>query len=110
MSGMGLHWKASALLACLVTTGCATRDVQQEVPDFVLQHTLSTLTSEQSFSWEEQLGEVFVIQPLGTFRDGDRYCRDYKVELRDVRGLPSRRTACRVNDRWVSVDPSDLDL
>ncbi len=110
MNGGSLLPKMSVALICMVMTACATRDVQNDVPDFVLQHTLSSLTSEQSFAWDGPLGETFAIRPLGTFRSGDFYCRDYEISLEDVRGEPARRTACRFDKRWTDIDPSNLDF
>lgn len=109
MNGRRLLSKAGVALSCMMMTACAARDVQNNVPDFVLQHTLSSLTSEQSFAWEES-GEIYIISVLGTFQNGDYYCRDYEIGLEGVNGRSSRRTACRFDKRWTNVDPSNLDL
>ena len=109
MIDRGLVPKISLALACLTIAGCAARDIESEVPDFVLQHTLSSLLSGESFTWEETSGEVFVIRPLGTFRNDDRYCRDYEISLENVRGTPVKRTACRVGERWQHVERSELE-
>ncbi|MGI9418004.1 MAG: hypothetical protein ACR2RA_09225 [Geminicoccaceae bacterium] len=75
-----------------------------------MQYTLSTLTREQSFIWEDPAGRNLVIRPLGTFRSGNHYCRDYEVGFEISKNKPARRTACRIGDRWADVDPSKLAL
>ncbi len=100
--------------ACVLMTACVARDVrddvQGDVPDYVLQHSLSSLTSEQSFTWDGPRGKYIVIRPLGTFRSGDFYCRDYQIEREGASGRPIRRTACRFDQRWTDVDPTNLDV
>ena len=110
MTGNLLLRTTSPFLACVAMSACTAIDVQQEVPDFIVQHTLSSLTSEESFAWVDSPGRTLVIRPLGTFKSGDYFCRDYEVSLEDVRGTPVRRTACRFDERWTDVDPENLEL
>ena len=101
--------RAALLTAGLALAACATvADNPDDVPDFVVQHTLSALTSAETFSWEASPGRTFTLQPLGTFKSGDVYCRDYQISLTGVPALPAKRTACRINDSWVRVDPATL--
>ncbi len=101
--------KAALLTAGLALAACATvGDNPDDVPDFVVQHTLSALTSSEAFSWDAPSGKSFVLRPLGTFKSGDVYCRDYEISLSGVAALPARRTACRINESWVRVDPATL--
>lgn len=109
MIGGHLRSKVGLALAGLVMTACASQNTESDVPDFVLQHALSSLTSEQSFAWDEPLGQTFVISPLGTFRSGDYYCRDYEMGREDVSSKSVKRTACRFDERWTNVDPAILD-
>ncbi|MEM8949989.1 MAG: hypothetical protein AAGA21_05595 [Pseudomonadota bacterium] len=102
--------KTCILLSCMIVTACVTRVEPDDIPDFVLQHTLSSLTSEQSFAWKGPRGQSLAIRPLGTFRSGDYYCRDYQIETDGLGDKPLRRTACRFDKRWTDVDPTLLDL
>jgi hypothetical protein len=109
MTGFSSAPKAVLLTAGLALAACATvADNPDDVPDFVVQHTLSALTSAETFSWEASPGRSFTLRPLGTFKSGEVYCRDYEVSLSGVAALPARRTACRINESWVRVDPTTL--
>lgn len=109
MRGSSKAPNVALLTAGLALAACAmVADNPDDVPDFVVQHTLSALTSDESFSWDAPSGRSFVLRPLGTFKSGDIYCRDYEVSLTGVPALPARRTACRINDSWVRVDPKTL--
>ena len=110
MNGSLTSSRAGLAFICVTMTACAASDVRQkaEAPDFVIQHTLSALTSEQSFTWQDTSGRSLVIRPLGTFQSGEVYCRDYEVRIEGLGGRPARRTACRSDDRWIHVDPSEL--
>jgi len=99
-----------ALFSCIAMSACATIDERQEIPDFIVQNTLSSLTSEESFAWVDPAGRTLSIRPLGTFKSGDYYCRDYQVTPDQVGGVPLKRTACRFEDRWTDVDPANLDF
>lgn len=101
--------KSALVIVGLALAACATvADNPDDVPDFLVQHTLSALTSKEKFSWDSSPGRTFTLRPLGTFKSGDVYCRDYEVSLTGVAALPARRTACRIDDSWVRVDPSTL--
>ena len=102
--------RISVLFMAIALGACAKTQGHDEVPDFVVQHTLSTITSTQSFIWEDPQGRNVVIRPVGTFRSGDTYCRDFEVDMQGASEGPVRRTACRLDDRWVVVDSSSPDL
>lgn len=108
---IGKHLRSTVGLALtgLVMTACASQNTESDVPDFVLQHTLSSLTNKQSFAWNTPRGQTLVISPLGTFRRGDDYCRDYEIGRDDVGSEAVKRTACRFDERWTKVDPAGLD-
>lgn len=110
MTGQTLGAKVSLLVSGLAVAACATANGPGKAPDVIVQHTLSALTSKESFSWEGEQGRIFVMRPLGTFRSGDTYCRDYEISQEGVLARPERQTACRIGERWVSVDPSTLGL
>lgn len=97
-------------LTCSAVAACTAANVQPDVPDSIMQQSLDTLTREQSFTWFDATGQNLVIRPLGTFRSGGNYCRDYEVSFADAGDTSARRTACRIDDRWTRVDPSELDL
>ncbi len=100
--------KTTLLVVGLTLSACTAIDDPDDVPDFVVQHVLSALTSKESFSWEAPSGRSFLLRPLGTFKNGDVYCRDFEISQTDVPGVPARRTACRIDERWVQVDPATL--
>lgn len=102
--------KAGLLFAGTLLAACATVGNPEAIPDLVVQHTLSAVASNETFRWEEETGRVYQIRPLGTFKSGDTYCRDYEVSLDETPRKPVRRTACRIGNRWATVDPSTLDL
>lgn len=100
--------KAALLATGLALTACTAIDDPDDVPDFIVQHVLSALTSKESFSWDAPSGRSFLLRPLGTFKNGDVFCRDFEISQTGIPAVPARRTACRVDDRWVRVDPSTL--
>ncbi|MEZ5931797.1 MAG: RT0821/Lpp0805 family surface protein [Alphaproteobacteria bacterium] len=88
-------------------TPSALRD---QVPERALQRALETLTSGQSFNWQDQTtGGTGSITPTRTFRIGDgSFCRDYTI-LFSGAGAGSymlwRETACRNGDgQWHMID------
>jgi len=52
-----LRSKLGIALSSLVMTACASQHIEIDVPDLVLQHTLSSLTSKQSYVWYGSPGD-----------------------------------------------------
>lgn len=99
---------AGMFVATLGLSACTSVDREAGVPDLIVQHALSSLASGQSFAWDDSNGRVLVISPLGTFKSGDFYCRDYEIASEDASEAPIKKTACRFDNRWKTVDPSKL--
>lgn len=98
------------LFSCIAMCSCATVGERDEIPDFIVQHTLNSLTSEESFAWVDPAGRALNIRPLGTFKSGDYYCRDYQVTPDQIGGVPMKRSACHFEGRWTDVNPANLDF
>lgn len=116
MIGMRCSLKMITALTITTCAACSTSHTElrkAEVPNWVLQHAMESLTSDQAAPWQDEAtGLQHEIRPIGTFKASNgRYCRDYELSYNDAQGsvVYATKTACRSEDQgWHRVKQSDL--